>query len=102
MAREVKHRWSFVGGTQGQWQVSSIHAVKGESLPLVPRLWMLNQPAELLPDRGAWVLEGFTSNVRYAERSEITQLKAVQEGLKRPASTSAACIPMKKSAQWWA
>ena len=46
-------------------------------------------------------LQGFTSNVRYANRNEIVKLQSVQEGLDRNGSLCAALIPIKKNAEWW-
>lgn len=47
-------------------------------------------------------LRGVTSHLRYATRSEVVQLAAVQEGLGRPQARSAVLIPIRKSAAWWA
>ncbi len=98
----MSNHYSFVGGTEGAWCVTSSEAVVGASLETVQRVQVLNVPSTNLVERGTWVLQGFTSNVRYAERHEIDQLRAKQEGLNRPASLCAALIPIKKSPEWWA
>ena len=98
----MTHHYSFVGGTEGPWRVIGCDTIVGAPLEAVPRLAMINEPASRLSDRGAWVLQGFTSNVRYAERHEINQLRAKQEGLGRAASSCAALIPIRKNAAWWA
>lgn len=98
----MNNHYSFIGGTEGIWQVTSCEAVVGASLDTVQRLNVVNAPSNTLAFRGTWVLQGFTSNVRYAERHEINQLRAKQEGLGRPASSCAALIPIKKSPEWWA
>lgn len=98
----MNHHYSFIGGAEGAWRVTSCEAVAGMALEAVPRLNVINAPPNGLAARGAWVLQGFTSNVRYAERYEINQLRAKQEGLGRPTATCAAFIPIKKSAAWWA
>ena len=101
----MNNHYSFIGGHEGQWQVTRCAAIVGAPVEAVERLNVVNTPASQLNQlnqRGTWVLQGFTSNVRYAERHEITQLRARQEGLNRPASTCAALIPIKKNAQWWA
>lgn len=98
----MSNHYSFVGGTEGAWCVTSCEAVVGASLETVQRVKVLNVPSTNLVERGTWVLQGFTSNVRYAERHEIDQLRAKQEGLHRPASLCAALIPIKKSPEWWA
>jgi chlorite dismutase len=97
----MNNHYSFIGGTEGPWQVTSCEAVVGSSLETVQRLSVLNVPSANLVNRGSWVLQGFTSNVRYAERHEINQLRAKQEGLNRPDSLCAALIPIKKTAEWW-
>lgn len=48
-----------------------------------------------------WSLRGATSNARYSNRSDVTALKARQEGLGRPASTRAVLIPIRKTSEWW-
>ena len=97
----MNNHYSFIGGTEGPWRVTSCEAVIGASLETVQKLNVVNAPSSSLAVRGAWVLQGFTSNVRYAERHEINQLRAKQEGLGRPTSSCAALIPIKKSAEWW-
>lgn len=94
--------YSFVGGSQGPWAVTSMQTLAGPALLEVSHLEMLNLPAKEVARAGAWILQGFTSNVRYAERREIDELKAIQQGLGRPDSTCAALLPIKKSAAWWA
>jgi chlorite dismutase len=68
---------------------------------LVPRLQVVNGAADAPQGSVAWVLQGLTSNVRYATRDEVDALKARQPVLDRPQATCAALIPIKKSAQWW-
>lgn len=97
----MNHHYSFVGGDEGEWRVVSCEAVAGAGLDAVPRLNVINASPNSFAPRGVWVLQGFTSNVRYAERHEINQLRAKQEGLGRPAATCAALIPIRKSAAWW-
>jgi len=98
----MNNHYSFIGGTEGPWQVTSCEAVAGATLEPVQRVNVINLPSSQLAERGIWVLQGFTSNVRYAERHEINQLRQKQEGLNRPASTCAALIPIRKNADWWA
>jgi chlorite dismutase len=50
----------------------------------------------------AWRCDGLISHLRYATRTEVTGLRARQEGLGRPAARQAALIPISKSAAWWA
>lgn len=90
---------TFVGGTTGDWRVERVQAVCGEGLPATACVSTHTKPV-LLPDAG-WLLRGAISNLRYANKAEVTTLKSVQEGLGRPAATCAALIPIKKSAAWW-
>lgn len=98
----MSNHYSFIGGAEGQWRVTSCEAVIGAPLEAVQRVNVLNAPFGGGAAHGTWVLRGFTSNVRYAERHEINQLRAKQEGLNRPGSLCAALIPIKKSPEWWA
>lgn len=89
----------FVGGYSGQWRITSIRPFRGESLPTAHFLAI-----DAVPSSGAavWTLSGAGSNLRYTTASERAALQAKQEGLGRPASTRAALIPIRKSAEWWA
>lgn len=98
----MNNYYSFVGGNEGLWEVTSSEAVVGDSLEKVKRLNMVNVPASSLIERGVWVLQGFTSNLRYAESHEVEKLRAIQEGLNRSTAKCAALIPIKKNATWWA
>lgn len=93
---------AFIGGSEGPWRVVRAAAISGASLEPVPRVNVIEMQASDLQPHGAWVLRGFTSNVRYAERQELTRLRAQQAGLHRPAASCAALIPIRKSAAWWA
>lgn len=97
----ITNNYSFIGGNKGQWLVTSNTALIGESLQPVKRIEVINSFAFDMTQQDVWVLKGFTSNLRYAQRDEITQLRAIQEGLNRPSAVCAALIPIKKSAAWW-
>jgi hypothetical protein len=78
--------------------------VTGEPLPFVPALSVTDSEAvslPLVPSRHAWRLVGVASSLRYTERAEKQQLNAVQAVLGRSEATSAALIPIRKSAAWW-
>jgi chlorite dismutase len=95
---------TFRGGQSGAWRVTSITRVKGEALPRVPALSVVNSDAialPILPSVTAWRFAGVASHLRYTERAEKEQLAAVQAGLGRPEATHAALIPIRKSAAWW-
>ena len=97
----MTNRFSFIGGKQGQWRVVSVEGIAGQNLQSVERLAVENTAITELPTDRVWHLQGFTSNVRYAERTEINALKAIQPILNRPEASCAVLIPIKKSAQWW-
>lgn len=98
----MNNYFSFIGGNVGAWQVTSNQTIIGEPLESVQRIDIINLPASELKINSVWILQGFTSNLRYTLRAEVTQLRAKQEGLNRPNSGCAAMIPIKKNAEWWA
>lgn len=93
---------SFAAGPAGQWRIESVAGVKGESLPLHPMLSVTIGRDGASPAEGGWTLRGTTSNTRYTTRGETEALQSAQAGLSRPEATSAALIPIRKSAAWWA
>lgn len=93
--------YAFAGGDTGSWTVVHQMTVVGEPLAAVTRLSMDAAPAGSGPSV-RWVLRGFTSNVRYAERSELSALRSRQQGLGRANARCAALIPIRKNAAWWA
>jgi chlorite dismutase len=97
----MHNRFAFAGAESGAWQVTGLTPISGPSLPAIKTLDVIKpgdpRPA-LQPD---WTLHGVTSSVRYATRSELTALRAVQEPLGRAAARCAALIPIKKSQSWW-
>lgn len=92
----------FRGGSSGQWRVTSVEPVTGETLKPASHISIISTP-HTEPDTSgaAWTLTGFASNVRYVERGEKTQLTSIQLGLGRAEATRAALIPIRKSAAWW-
>jgi chlorite dismutase len=76
-------------------------AYRGRSLEEVERVQVLSADGPKPSSSRKWILEGFTSNVRYATREEVAALRSRQEGLDRREATCAALIPIKKSQQWW-
>ena len=94
--------FSFVGGNDGPWKVTTAPAIIGEALPAVERLKIAAGNIAAPPAGAAWVLHGATSNERYVTRPEKEQLLARQQGLGRPEADCAVLIPIKKNAKWWA
>jgi hypothetical protein len=94
------HPTAFIAGPCGQWQVTAIHALCGESLPMASCLRI--SEASRAGDSDGWMLRGTASNLRYTSQEGVTELRAVQSGLGRPEATRAALIPITKSTAWWA
>ena len=94
--------FSFMGGDAGLWRVTAMKVLAGEPLPAVNRLEIVSD-AEVPPEpQAAWVLRGITSNERYVDREEKSQIVAKLLDLGRPEATCAALIPIRKNAAWWA
>jgi chlorite dismutase len=90
----------FIGGQSGPWQIARMNTIRGE--PLEPVSYLNILPSNgATSNNGLWMLKGFTSNIRYAEKTEKDQLTAIQAELGRPAATCAALIPIRKSPDWW-
>ena len=96
----TNHIFDFIGGSSGQWKITEVKAVAGESLTPATHLKITNSNL-IKSTEGLWVLKGLISNVRYAEQQEKEQLTAVQAGLGRAEATCAALIPIKKNETWW-
>jgi hypothetical protein len=92
---------AFAGGPTGTWRIERIDVVRGEALPAVERLEVIEGESVAVPPHAVWVLRGTTSNERYVTRAERTDLDKVQQPLGRQDATSAALIPIRKSAAWW-
>lgn len=92
---------SFAGGDQGSWDVERIDAVRGDGLPVVPFLAVV-EGREAALTHTAWVLRGVTSNERYTSQAEQYSLRSSSPPLGREESTAAALIPISKSPEWWA
>jgi chlorite dismutase len=87
----------FSFGDLGPWRVLSSTTVVGPELSSAPRL----EISATAPQAAAFTLRGVASNLRYATRDEVSELRAVQEDLGRPAASRAALIPISKSEVWW-
>jgi len=93
--------FTFVGGNTGPWTVIKFKTVIGDPISEPKKLDIINGPVPALPEGAQWLLRGVTSNVRYVERDEKTQLDAKQAALGRPEATHSALIPIRKNAKWW-
>ncbi len=92
---------AFVGGPHGPWEVVRSAAVRGEGLPRVERVDVIEGHDAPSSSSVQWVLRGTTSNERYVDRVEHEALASRQAPLGRAESTRAALIPVRKSAAWW-
>lgn len=94
--------FSFMGGDTGPWRVAEMNVIAGKPLPAAK--WLkIASGSEIPPDpRPAWVLRGITSNERYVDRKEKSQIVAKLLGLGRPEATRAALIAIRKNEAWWA
>lgn len=93
--------YTFLGGLQGDWSITSSRTLAGEPLPAASRVQILQGNPGALPPATAWVLSGTTSNERYVTRPEKIVLVSRQANLGRPAAACAALIPIRKSPAWW-
>lgn len=100
----MDNSYTFIGGAHGAWRVVAMRGVCGELLLPAEYVQVVHglPIAQTDSPTAAWRLQGLTSNVRYADRSEVDSLVARQPALDGPEATYAALIPIKKSARWWA
>lgn len=101
LAQGAHSDWCFYGGREGEWQVVSAQAHRGPALAPVDAL-SIRQVGSPAPAAPRWKLRGVTSHLRYATRSEVGQLAAVQADLGRSQAVCGVLIPIRKSAAWWA
>jgi hypothetical protein len=100
-SNNMNNRYSFIGGTQGTWKVVDVRRMLGPSLEFTERVNVVNDAIAELPLDSSWILQGFSSNIRYSMHTEVTALRAVQPVLNRAEAISAVLIPIKKTLQWW-
>ena len=93
--------FDFVGDNYGEWEVTSMTALKGNPIESVSHLTKVPQSNLIQSETGIWSFKGIISNMRYTEKEEKDKLTAVQEDLGRKNSTLAAFIPIQKSEAWW-
>ena len=91
---------SFVGGSTGEWRVTTQTTLRGDPIESVARVSMVSgRPAS--STNAAWLLRGVATHDRYTTRSEKDALVAVQTPIGRPKATRAALILLRKNAEWW-
>ena len=91
---------TFAGGDRGAWRVVRFEPVRGDGLTSVARLDVRDDDP-MRPEDAGWRLRGVPSYERYVTRAEHDRLLEVSPPLGRPEATSAALIPIAKSAAWW-
>jgi len=94
--------FTFRGGDTGRWRVTEMEAIAGEPLPGARRLAIASGPDIPADPQAAWALRGITSNERYVDRAERSQIVAKLLGLGRPEASCAALISIRKNEAWWA
>ncbi len=94
--------FSFMGGDTGPWRVAKMEVRVGEPLPAARKLEIASGSETPSDPRAAWVLRGITSNERYVDREEKSQIVTKLLGLGRPEATCAALIAIRKNEAWWA
>ncbi|HKP95426.1 MAG TPA: chlorite dismutase family protein [Fibrobacteria bacterium] len=97
----MERLFNFIGGDSGDWFITGVKPVIGESLPGAERLAIVGGETRI-PAGGLWSLRGVVSNERYVTHAEREELRATQAGLGRQQASRAALIPIRKSAAWWA
>src|SRR5437762_1650885 len=93
---------SFVGGGSGPWRVERMTVSRGDDLPPVRAVSVIEGRRIVAEQDVAWTLRGVASHERYVTRAEHEALAARQPSLGRPEATRAALIPIRKSPEWWA
>lgn len=91
--------FTFIGGNDGPWRITSTRAIAGDPLP--PALRVRVSAGDESASGSAWALRGLTSNERYVTRLEKTGLVAAQPPVGRPDATCAALVPISKDDSWW-
>lgn len=91
----------FIGGDAGHLRIVGMKAIKGQPLAQATHIDKVATGRSAGSSRPAWLLRGIASNVRYATRGELDDLRRRQEPLGRASATMAALIPIKKSSAWW-
>lgn len=100
-ASERPQLYCFIAGDSGPWKIESIRAVVGSGLTPADRLSIASDAAVEAARTAVWTLRGFTSNLRYTQRNEISNLSASQQSAGRLTDCRAALIPIRKSKDWW-
>lgn len=94
--------WSFDGGAQGDWAVTGMTTLAGESLLPVAGLSVRQGGGWVEAPAPVWSLCGVASHLRYTLRDEFSALTARGSLLGRAEARRAALIPISKSEAWWA
>jgi hypothetical protein len=93
--------FQYIGGSTGSWRVMEMATISGPSLRPATHVEIVKGQFHRIPLKSAWVLRGLARNTRFFTREERTPLDSRELGLNRKFATSAALIPIRKSAEWW-
>ena len=91
---------TFIGGGAGLWSVERMTTIRGGGLLPVDRVEVTEGSDS--PAHGTWTLRGTIEGDHYVLDAERHALAARQAPLGRPSASSAAMIPIRKRAEWWA
>jgi hypothetical protein len=94
--------FTFVGGDDGDWSVTSQRTLLGAPITAVARVEMIAGIAPETLGNAAWILRGVATNDRYTTTAEKAELVKRQAPIGRAAATRSALILMRKTAAWWA
>jgi hypothetical protein len=92
---------TFLGGSEGEWLVTSQTVLCGDPIERVSRVSVVSG-ALASPSTAAWILRGAATHDRYTTRPEKAELVAKQAPIGRSQATCSALILLRKNADWWA
>ena len=91
---------SFLGGSEGEWAVTSQTTLTGEPIENITRVAIVTGSLAT-SDTATWILRGAFTHDRYTTRPEKTELVSKQAPIGRPEATRSALILLRKNAEWW-
>ena len=93
--------FQYVGGSSGAWRVTEMTTHSGVPLKPVTHIEIVHGRANHPSNRASWVLRGLARNTRFFTREERASTDSRRFAANPSASTCAALIPIRKSAEWW-
>lgn len=99
--RPTESFYTYVGGTFGAWEVTQLLSRRGDPLPQVTHVDIINGRLNRTPAGTAWILSGVVRNTRQVTREEFVPPGTSRTVCNFPAPTCAALIPIRRSLEWW-